>query len=101
MEEKEEMTVEQANLATMEAAEQSGTIKISKTTASMFKAVLKMDSDFDELLCCFDCIYEREQMDALQDRLNELYIPLRDAIFKEIGLYIGDHSFESMQFDGL
>lgn len=101
MEEKEEMTVEQINVATMEAAEQSGTIKISHLTASMFKAALQMDSDIAELLTCFDCTYSPEQMDALTTRLNDLYMPLRDAIFQEIGLYIGDNSFQSRCFDGL
>ena len=41
----DEKTVEQICIDLMEAAEQSGTIKISRLTAGMFKAVLQMDAN--------------------------------------------------------
>ncbi len=98
----DEKTVEQICIDLMEAAEQSGTIKISRLTAGMFKAVLQMDANLAELLTLFDCTYSNEQSNELNTRLNGLYIPLRDAIFQEIGLYIGDNSFQTPRdFGGL
>ena len=98
----DEKTVEQICIDLMEAAEQSGTIKISRLTVGMFKAVLQMDANLAELLTLFDCTYSNEQSNELNTRLNGLYIPLRDAIFQEIGLYIGDNSFQTPRdFGGL
>lgn len=97
----EEKTVEQFNVELMEAAEQSGNIQISSLTAAMFKTALQMDAAIGELLTLFDCVYNREQSDELNTRLNGLYLPFREAIFQEIGLYIGDNSFQSKDFKGL
>ena len=93
MEKEEQKTVEQLNIDLMEAAAQTGNIRISPLTASMFKTALQMDAAIGELLTLFDCVYNREQSDELGTRLNGLYMPLRDAIFQEIGLYIGDFAF--------
>ncbi len=98
----EEKTIEQLNVELMEAAAQSGNIRISKLTASMFKTALQMDAAIGELITLFDCVYNAEQSNELDKRLNELYIPLRDAIFQEIGLYIGDNAFQTPRdFGGL
>lgn len=98
----EEKTIEQINVELMQAAAQSGNIRISKTTAAMFTAALQMDAALGKLLTCFDCVYCTEQSDELQTRLNNLYMPLRDSIFKEIGLYIGDNAFQTPRdFGGL
>ena len=101
MEEKEEKTVEQFYVELMQAAAESGNIRISKLTAEMFKAVFQMDSALGDLITCFDCVYSTEQSNELSTRLNGLYLPLRDSIFKEIGLYIGDNAFQTADFKGL
>ena len=98
----EEKTIEQINVELMQAAAQSGNIRISKLTASMFTAALQMDAALGELLTCFDCVYNREQSDELTKRLHDIYTPLRDEMFKEIGLYIGDNAFQTPKhFEGL
>ncbi len=97
----EEKTVEQFNVELMEAAEQSGNIQISRLTAAMFKTALQMEADLSELLTLFECTYSKEQMDTLTTRLDNLYLPFREAVFQEIGLYIGDNSFQSKDFKGL
>lgn len=98
----EEKSPEQINVELMEAAEQSGNIRISKLTAAMFAEAFKMDLALSELLTYFDCVYNTEQSNELQTRLNDLYSPLRAAIFQEIGLHIGDNSFVTPKdFKGL
>ena len=99
---KETKSIEQINVELMEAAAHSGNIRISTLPASMFAAALQVDAAIGELLTCFDCVYNREQSDELQTRLYNIYTPLRDEMFKEIGLYIGDNAIQTPKhFEGL
>lgn len=100
---KEEKTLEQINLEIVKDAMQSGSISISKETAAMFQAILKMEEGYSELLSAFefDSMLDNRQIDTIHDRLSNLYTPFYEAAFREIGAYIGRNAFKYVGFNGL
>lgn len=93
-------TAESFSVRVIDAALKDGAVKIKPLTGDLLKAAFSLEKDFSEILDCLSC-GEAPISDETEKELTELFTPLREAVFSQIGLFISYNSFSGADGDGL